>query len=263
MLIRRAILPAILVLGLGVALTTVLLLLAAQVGYVSDNTAPFAALLSSDARSAILLSLVCATIASSTAMLVAIPAAYALARWRVRGALLIDALLDVPVILSPIVIGLSLILIFRSTPGRWIENHFVRFIYTVPGIIVAQYILALALEVRVLKATFEEIEPRIEQVARFLGGSPWSVFWHVTMPLSRSGLIAAFVLGWSRAMGDFGAAVTIGGAMPHHTETIPSAIYVSLASVQIDQAVQLSLVLTAVALAVLIGVRLLVTRARP
>lgn len=64
-------------------------------------------------------------------------------------------------------------------------------------------------------------------------------------------------------MGDFGAAVTIGGAMPHHTETIPSAIYVSLASVQIDQAVQLSLVLTAVALAVLIGVRLLVTRARP
>lgn len=260
---RRIILPALLVAGLGVALTTVLLLLAAQVGYVADNGPSLAWLTASDARAAILLSLFCATIASSLAMLVAVPAAYALARWHVRGAVIIDALLDVPVILSPIVIGLSVILIFRSDPGQWIENHLVRFIYTVPGIIVAQYILALALEVRVLKATFEEIEPRIEQVARLLGGSPWSVFRHVTLPMSRSGLVAAFVLGWSRAMGDFGAAVTIGGAMPHHTETIPSAIYVNLASVRIDQAVRLSLLLTAVALVVLVSVRLLTARTRP
>lgn len=247
--------------SLGFAATVVLALLVAQAGFLRmDDVAD--AVASPDVRAAILLSMICATLASALALLVAVPAAYALARYRFFGATLIDALLDVPVLLSPVALGLALLLFFRAWPGRFIEAHLLRFVFEVPGIVAAQFILALALEVRVLKSAFEEIDQRLEQVARCLGCSPWAAFRRVTLPLVRPGLLAAFVLGWCRAVGDFGASVMIAGAVPRKTETIPIAIYLNLASVRLERAVALGLVLTAVAMTALILVRL-ITRRRP
>ena len=195
-------------------------------------------------------------------MVVAIPAAYALARWRFRGRILIDALLDIPIVLSPIVIGIALILVFRSPPGKWIEDHLVRFVFEVPGIVIAQFVLALAMQIRVLKAGFEDLNPRYEQVARFMGCTPFSAFWRVTLPMCRSSLIAAFVMGWSRALSDFGATVTIAGSVRNKTETIPIAIYNNLASVQIGKALGLALLLTTIALCVLVVLRVLCEASR-
>jgi len=152
-------------------------------------------------------------------------------------------------------IGIALILVFRSAPGQWFENHVMRFLFEVPGIIAAQFVLALALQVRVLKAAFDDLDPRFEQVARFLGCTPWGAFWRVTLPMCRSSLVAAFVLGWSRALGDFGASVTVAGAVRNKTETIPMAIYNNLASVQVSKALALALLLTFVALIVLVVLR--------
>lgn len=244
-----------LVCGLGIATTVVIALLAAQLSF-AGSSGLVGALAESDVRSAMLLSFTCATAAAGLALVVAVPASYVLARWRFRGALFLDAILDVPVILSPIALGLSLLLVFRSAPGQWIENHVMRFVFEVPGILLAQFILALALEIRVLKSAFEEVDPRLEQVARFLGCTPGRAFRRVTLPLVRPGLLAAFVLGWSRAIGDFGATVTIAGSVRGKTETMPVAIYLNLASVRLEKAVALALVLTLVALAVLTGVRL-------
>ncbi len=242
--------------GLGLAATIVIALVASQVAY-SGPAGPLAALLLPDVRGAVILSLGCATVAAALGLVVAVPAAYALARHRFWGAAVLDALLDIPVVLSPIALGLALLLFFRTTAGGWVETYVARFVFEVPGLILAQFILALALEIRVLKATFDDVDPRMEMVARFLGCTPWRAFTRVTLPLSRSGLLAAFILGWARAIGDFGASVTIAGAMSGKTETIPIGVYLRLSSLEIDKAVALMLVLTAIAFVVLFGVRLL------
>ena len=249
--------------GLGLAVTTVVVIIAVQVAYVGERDSPFSALGEPDVRAAVRLSLWTATLAAVLAMVVAIPAAYALARWRFRGRILIDALLDIPIVLSPIVIGIALILVFRSPPGKWIEDHLVRFVFEVPGIVIAQFVLALAMQIRVLKTGFEELNPRYEQVARFMGCTPFGAFWRVTLPMCRSSLIAAFVMGWSRALSDFAATVTIAGSVRNKTETIPVAIYNNLASVQIGKALGLALLLTTIALCVLVVLRVVVRRRDP
>lgn len=256
----RRLFTAYLLAGLGVAVTTVVAIIAVQVSYAGDKDDPISALGDRDVRAAIRLSLWTSTLAATLALVVAVPTAYALARWRFRGRILIDALLDVPLVLSPIVIGIALILVFRSTPGQWIETHWIRFVFEVPGIVIAQFVLSLAMQVRVLKAGFEDLNPRYEQVARFLGCTPFGAFWRVTLPMCRSSLIAAFVLGWSRAIGDFGATVTIAGSVRNKTETIPVAIYNNLASVRIGKALGLAILLTLIAFVVLIIVRVVGAR---
>ncbi len=235
-------------------MSIVLAMLAAQVGYAGVRE-PLAALGQPDIQHAIRLSLLCATLAAGLAMLFAIPSAYVLARYSFPGRTVIDALLDVPIIISPIAIGITLLLMFRSAPGSWVQENLVRFVFEVPGIILAQFIIALALQVRVLKATFEEINPRLEQVARYLGCGPWSAMWRVTLPLARPGLIAALVLGWGRAIGDYGATVTIAGTVKGKTDTIPVSIVLNWSAVRIEAAVALVMVLTFIALLVLLAVR--------
>lgn len=241
--------------GLGGALSIVLAMLAAPVAYVGVRE-PWAALLQPDIQHAIRLSLLCATLAAGLAMLLAVPSAYVLARCSLPGKMVIDALLDVPIIFSPIATGITLLLMFRSAPGSWVQEHLVQFVFEVPGIILAQFIIALALQIRVLKATFEEINPRLEQVARYLGCGPWSTMWRVTLPLARPGLIAAIVLGWGRAIGDYGATVTIAGSVKGKTDTIPISIVLNWSAVRIEAAVALVLVLTMIALLVLFTVRI-------
>jgi molybdate transport system permease protein len=249
--------------GLGLAVTIVMLLIVAQVTYVHDSqqsVGPLQALGQRDVQSAMKLSLMTATLSALIALTIAIPSAYVLARSRRRWMKIVDAILDIPLVLSPVVIGISLILLFRTSPGKWFEQHFTRVIFEVPGIIIAQTVLALAMQIRVLKAAFEDVNPKLEQVARTLGCSPWGAFWRVTLPMARSGIIAAFVLGWSRALGDFGATVTIAGAMPNKTETMPVAVYMNLASVQIGKALGLSIMLFVIAFIVLFLVRVVAER---
>lgn len=252
---RRVLFPAFLLSGLGGATTLVVALLVSQFTF-SGSCCVSGVARDGGVRSAMVLSFACATAAAGLALFVAVPAAYALTRWRFRGAVLLDAVLDVPVILSPVALGLSLLLLLRSSPGQWIEEHVVQFIFAVPGILLAQFVMALALEIRVLKSAFEEVDPRLEQVARFLGCTPAMVFRRVSLPLVKPGLLAAFVLGWSRAIGDFGATAMVAGGVRGKTETMPIAIYLSLASVRLEKAVAMAFVLTVVALVVLIGVRL-------
>ena len=200
-----------------------------------------------------------ATAATLLALLLAIPTGYALARWRLPGLWLVEALLIVPVVMSPMALGVALLLIFRQAPGLWIARYVV---FEVPGIVLAQFFVAYAFAVLVIRTTFSGIDVRLEQVARFLGCTPWQAFRRVTLPLSKRGMMAAFVLGWARAMGDFGATSTIAGAVKGKTETMPVAIYLNLASVSIDRAVALSIVLTVVTVGGLILVRLLVGERR-
>ncbi|MCW5946848.1 MAG: ABC transporter permease [Fimbriimonadales bacterium] len=241
--------------GLGASVTLVLVMLASQVSYAGIRE-PISALGRQDIQHSIKLSLFCATVAAGLALVFAVPSAYALARYKFPGKTIVDALLDIPIIISPIAIGMTLLLMFRTAPGSWVQENLIRFVFEVPGIILAQFIIALALQIRVLKAAFEEIDPRLEQVARYLGCGPWAAMRKVTLPLARPGLIAALVLGWGRAIGDYGATVTIAGSVKGKTDTMPISIVLNWSAVRIESAVALVMLLTAIAVLVLIVVRL-------
>ena len=153
--------------------------------------------------------------------------------------------------------GVSLLLLLRTPFGQWVEDHLLRFVFEVPGIVLAQFTVALALAIRVLKAAFQEVDVRCEQVARFLGCTPWAAFRKVTLPLARRGLLTAYILAWARSVGEFGATVTLAGAVAGKTETIPVAIYLRMAGVDLEDAVALMIVLSALSVIVLVAVRVL------
>jgi len=238
----------------GCSVTLMVALVAVQVGYTGGGPA-LSALGQSDVLQAIWLSVWTSLVGSLAALLLAVPTGYALARWRFPGAWLAEAVLLIPVTMSPMALGVALLLLFRNPPGFWLARFFV---FEVPGIILAQFFVAYAFIVLVARTTFSGIDPRFEQVARFLGCTPWQAFRRVTLPLARNGIVAAFVLGWARAIGDFGSTSTIAGAVKGYTETMPVAIYLNMASVSIDRAVALSVVLTLLTLGGLVAVRLLI-----
>ena len=151
---------------------------------------------------------------------------------------------------------MMLLLAFRTDSGTWFQEHVMRFVFELPGIVLAQFIVVSALQIRVLKATFEEIPPRTELVARLLGCGPWASFRRVTLPLAKPGLISALILGWGRAMGEYGATVTIAGAIRGKTETIPVGIVLNWNAVRLEAAIGLILVLVITTFLVLLGLRL-------
>ncbi len=202
------------------------------------------------------LSLIAATLATLLAVLIGLPSAYALSRFEFVGKGILDTFLEIPLIVSPIALGASFLVFFNTPLGELIQTKGVFFVFEVPGIILAQFATIAGLATRLMKASLDEISPRYEAVARSLGSSPWQAFYRVTLPLSFRGLLASVILSWAKAFGEFGATVTLAGAMPGKTETMPIAIFTALASADIDKAIVLILILVGFGLLTLYGVRL-------
>jgi molybdate transport system permease protein len=215
------------------------------------------ALLSSETLFAIKLSLITATITTILAISVAIPVAYAISKNNFFGKSLVDSLLDLPIVVSPIALGAALLVFFNTPLGTAINNNVIRFVFSVPGIVLAQFTIVSALAVRLLKSTFDSIDIRYEQIARTLGCSKPEAFFRVTVPLAKNGLIAAGIITWARAVGEFGATVTLAGATAMRTETLPISIFLNLASANIGQAVALIITLIVISLAALLIIRVI------
>jgi molybdate transport system permease protein len=135
-----------------------------------------------------------------------------------------------------------------------------KFVFAVPGIILAQITVVTALAVRLLKSTFDSIDPRYEQVARTLGCSKLEAFFRVTLPLAKDGLIASGILTWARAVGEFGATVTLAGATAMKTETLPTAIFLGLASADVEKAIAVIFVLVIISIVALLAIRKIIGR---
>src|SRR5262249_27728251 len=135
------------------------------------------ALASPEIQYAVRLSLISCSITAILSVFVAVPLGYLLARHRFPGKNLIDAILDIPIVLPPLVIGLSLLILFQTAPGRFFEAHAFRVTYAVPSVILAQFAVACAFAVRTMRVTFDQIPPRREQVALTLGCSRSQAFW--------------------------------------------------------------------------------------
>ena len=219
-----------------------------------------AAFLSEEILFAIRLSLITATIATAIAMFIAIPAAYAIAQSNFPGKDIVDSMLDLPIVISPVALGAALLVFFSSPVGGGINDNVMRFVFAVPGIVLAQVTVVSALAIRLLKSTFDGIDPRYEQVGRTLGCSKPEVFLRVTLPLARDGLIASAILTWARALGEFGATVTLAGATAMKTETLPIAIFLSLASADVEKAIAIIFILVIIAVVALLVIRKLIGR---
>jgi molybdate transport system permease protein len=236
------------------AALTVLSLYAGLIGSLAwflDGATLWQTLLSERTLFSVRLSLLSATVATALAMLLAIPAAYALSRHRFPGREAAETVLEFPLIVSPAALGAILLIFFNNPLGEWIQENLVYFVFGFAGIVLAQFVTVLGLAVRMLKAAFDEVPVELETVARTLGASPRHGFFTVTLPLARNGLVAALILTWAKALGEFGATLMVAGSMAMRTETLPIAIFMRLSSADIEGTVALILVLVAIGLGAL------------
>jgi molybdate transport system permease protein len=212
------------------------------------------ALRSREVRFAVWLSLISCSITTILSLWVAVPLGYLLSRYEFRGKHLLDALLDVPIVLPPLVVGISLLILFQTLPGRTVER-FVPITYAVPSVILAQFAVACAFAVRTMRVTFDQITPRREQVALTLGCSRSQAFWWVVLPEARRGMVTAATLAWARALGEFGPVLVFSGATRMRTEVLPTTVFLELSVGNLNGAVAVSLMMVAAAAVVLVIVR--------
>lgn len=201
------------------------------------------------------LSITAASLAVILSFLIALPAAYALSRYEFPGKRYIDLILELPMIVSPAALGAILLFFFNTHMGTWIQEHFQQFIFTFYGIILAQFTTILGITIRMIKSGFDDVSPRYENAARTLGANSIQAFFTVSLPLCSKSILSAVILAWAKAVGEFGATITIAGTMAMRTETLPVAIYMRLSVADIDGAVVLITILLAIGLLVLFTVR--------
>jgi len=245
-------------LSLSILGGTYVLLIAAMLAAEASYTSPGQVwnLLANPAiRYAVWLSLISSTITAVLSVWAAVPLGYLLTRFRFPGRRVVDVLLDVPIVLPPLVVGLCLLILFQTPPGKFVEQ-FVPVTYAIPSVILAQLAVACAFATRVTRATFEQIPRRREEVAMTLGCSRGQAFWRVTLPEARRGVIAAFTLAWARALGEFGPILVFSGATRFRTEVLSTTVFLELSVGDLQGALAVSLVMVVAATAVLVLVRI-------
>jgi molybdate transport system permease protein len=153
--------------------------------------------------------------------------AWLLARRRFRGRLVLETLVSLPLVMPPVATGLILLLLFapRGPIGRVLTAVGIEVVFTWRAVVLAMTVMGLPLFVRTVRAGFEQVDQRYEAMAATLGAPPLRVFFSITVPLARPALIAGAVLGFARALGEFGATIMIAGSIPGATRTLPVAIY--------------------------------------
>ncbi len=168
------------------------------------------------------------------------PLAYLLARRSFRGKRLVEALVDLPIVLPPAVAGVALLIAFgrRGILGGTLDLWGVQIAFTPLAVVLAQIFIAAPLFIRSAAIGFASVEPELEQAAGLDGASSWAVFRLVTLPLSRYALLSGVMMTWARALGEFGATIIFAGNFPGRTQTMPLAIYLGF---ELDMAVALTL----------------------
>ena len=206
-------------------------------------------------RAALWLSLISSSAASILALWVAVPLGYLLARTEFPGKRPLELLLEVPVVLPPLVVGLSLLILCQSTPGRALQE-LVTITFAVPAVVLAQFTIAAAFATRTMRDTFAQLSPRTEQIARSLGCTRAMAFRRITLPEARRGILAAFTLAWARSIGEFGPVLIFAGVTRNRTEVLPTTIFLELSVGNVETAVAVSMLLIAVSAAALGSMRL-------
>ncbi|MEU6390824.1 molybdate ABC transporter permease subunit [Streptomyces sp. NPDC046939] len=214
-------------------------------------------LTSTEVWQALRLSLVCATSATLVSLVLGVPLAWLLARTEFRGRGLVRALVTLPLVLPPVVGGVALLTALgrNGVVGQYLDQWFgLTLPFTTTGVVIAEAFVAMPFLVISVEGTLRAADPRYEEAATTLGASRFTAFRRVTLPLIAPGIAAGSVLAWARALGEFGATITFAGNFPGRTQTMPLAVYLAMQS-DPAAAIALSLVLLAVSVTVLAGLR--------
>ena len=210
----------------------------------------------SSAWVALALSLKVAGWATALNLVLGVAAGYALARTRFIGRDVLDALLTLPMVLPPTVLGYYLLVVVgkRGWLGAWLHETFgIHLIFTWQGAVIAATIVAFPLVMKAARAAFEGVDPKLEQAARVLGLGEVAVFFRVTLPMAWHGILAGVLLAFARALGEFGATLMVAGSIPGQTQTLSIAVYEAVQAGQDDVAATLVLITSVTCLVVLLS----------
>src|SRR5690554_726799 len=192
---------------------------AIQQGYASF----FTAVLEPDAIAALKLTLIAVGISVPLNVMFGVAAAWCVSKYEFRGKSLLVTLIDLPFSVSPIIAGLVYILLFGAQGffGDWLAEHDIQIIFAIPGIVLATLFVTVPFVARELIPLMQQQGTQEEEAARLLGASGWQMFWHVTLPNIRWGLMYGVVLCTARALGEFGAVSVVSGHIRGFTNTLP------------------------------------------
>lgn len=218
-------------------------------------------LLSTGALEALRLSLLTTSVAMCLTVLLGTPLAYLLGRHRFRGKAVLDALVDLPLMLPPVIAGVGLLLVFgrQGLIGSALAPTGITIGFTATAVVLAQLLVASPFYVRSLKSGFAAVPSEYESAALIDGAGRLGVFWRVSLPLALPSLVEGLVLAWARALAEFGATIVFAGSLAGRTRTLPLAIYSAL-EIGLDEAVGLAVLLTLLALALFVALRLVLRR---
>lgn len=263
---RRSDLPFFLIMG-GLSacfILLVVLMVAADVMFTSVDEFR-AALMKKEIQAAFRLTILTCTVAAILSVWVGTPLGYLLSRYRFRGRWLVDTLVDIPIVLPPLVLGLSLLILFHLPLGNWQLEEWLRddvgfpVTYRWPAVVLAQFSVACAFAVRTMRVTFDQINPRAEDVARTLGCTRGQAFVSVALPQSWRGMTAAATIAWARSLGEFGPILVFAGATRMRTEVLSTTVFLELSIGNLNAAVAVSLLMVSIAVVVLMLLRLIGT----
>lgn len=273
----------------GCFIVLIVLLLLADLLFTSPQ-AFVNALQKPEIQAAFRLSLMSCTVAAIMSLWVATPLGYLLSRYSFPGRQIIDTIVDIPIVLPPLVLGLSLLILFHqpfpftsgwgtnneaetalaessTTPSPqqrsgwilddWLRSDSIGFqvSYRWPAVVLAQFAVSCAFAVRTMRITFDQINPRAEDVARTLGCSRCQAFLKIALPQAWRGMITATTIAWARALGEFGPILVFAGSTRFKTEVLSTTVFLELSVGQLDAAVAVSLLMVAMAIVVLLVLR--------
>ena len=267
--------------GLALVAGLYLAFLVALIGSTATYTTPhqiWEVLCTPEIRHSIFLSLITCTVSALLALLLAVPVGYLLSRGRFAGKALLDAALDIPIVLPPMVVGLCLLIFFQTRTGKFLDEsipnmmratgadvwltgrrfppHTDAFTYTVLGVVLAQFVIGAAFAVRTMRGVFDHLSSRPEDVAMTLGCSRGQAVRMVTLPAAKRGMFAAFSIAWARGLGEFGPILVFAGATRMKTEVLSTSVFLEFTVGRLEAAIAVSLLMVALALVVLVAVRL-------
>jgi molybdate transport system permease protein len=220
------------------------------------------AISSAPALDALRLSLLTTACALAITLLFGTPLAYVLARGSFAGRGVVDAVVDLPIVVPPAAAGLALLFAFGrfGVAGPLLDALHVRIAFTTFAVVLAQVFVGTPFYVRAARAGFTTVPLAVEEVSATLGMGPLRTFALITVPLAMPALAGGAMLAWARALGEFGATIMFAGNLQGVTQTLPLAVYLGLEGGDLDFSGALAIVLVAIALAVAIGARLLERR---
>jgi molybdate transport system permease protein len=205
---------------------------------------------------AVWLSVWTSSVASLISLAIAVPSGYVLSQYRFPFARVLDALVDIPIVLPPLLFGISLLVLFQRTFfGPALLAFGLKFVHEPKGIVLVQVLISTAYGARMLKGAFDGFDPRLAAVAQTLGCTRARAFFTVTIPTVRNSFVAAFVLMWARALALYGPIIAFVGSTTGYTEVMPTRMFLEMSVGRLEAALAVSLIMLAMAVVVLVVVK--------